>query len=589
MTSSSSSGRSQHAPLGKVLSGAVDADLSRLRLVSPPPDQRPLATTKVTLARRMVEEGGYIGYSVDGVQRRLSGNGIPRRNRERRSFLAALQKTIQAELAAAGLAAQTDYTSFADYDRAPIKKGGKTKKRKKPPSKTRAASTPVPRVRQPTGPIVLFVGAHPDDIELGASAMVRRCLQTGYEVHFLVLTDERGVGAIRREEATTAAGILGVPTKQLHFAGFRDGKLRGGGPPVGEVRRLLQSEGVGLHPHFVVTHTQADSHRDHRKANDLVRAAFRQTVILSFSVHTSVERSGFNPSFFVETDVADTLKGDALSCYTSQRKRLERGEGREHHEHWLGELAGLPRAEAFEVDFQAVDPDAVREVLRLNDAPFHRFWGPLIADGEPVYLLHDAYLPDGQPASIERYSRSHESDGRTALRESFFRSWRALEMPLLERPSSLDDALKLFETNHVILVGGAVSNNITATYFNRFSEIDFVIECDQPGSEPVYLLQRSSGRRWFPNFHPSGELDYDVAVLSVVPSPYQQGKTIVACAGVHGRGTEGLLNFLAEPSENLKLLEHIVGGAHINIPVRVNHPDLSLSVLPEFDTEGQAQ
>src|SRR5690606_4026770 len=101
--------------------------------------------------------------------------------------------------------------------------------------------------------------------------------------------------------------------------------------------------------------------------------------------------------------------------------------------------------------------------------------------------------------------------------------------------------------------------------------------------EPVYLLQKSTGLRWWPAFLANGDLDYDVAVLSVIPNPYNARKTIVACAGVHGRGTEGLLAFLAEPSKNLDLLERVLSEPTCNIPVRVHHSDMSITVLPEFE------
>jgi hypothetical protein len=302
-------------------------------------------------------------------------------------------------------------------------------------------------------------------------------------------------------------------------------------------------------------------------------------VILTFSVHTSVELSRFIPRIFVGvSDEVEEVKKRALSWHASQDGRLQRG-SRLDHEILLGAIGRLARAEAFEVNFQAVEPALVRSVLSLSDSPFHSLWSPILGDGMDVFLIHEKYLV--QPLSIARHSTIEEPHGRTTVREAFQDGWLP-KSPLRERHANDPDAMDHMRSDHVILAGGAVSNPITAEFFNRFSLIDYVIECDQPGSEPVYLLQRSTGKRWFPEFDADGELIRDVAVLSVLPSPMAPGKTLVGCAGVHGRGTEGLLVFLSDPSSCLDLFKLVMKLGSCNIPVYVNHIDLSVSVMPEY-------
>ena len=65
---------------------------------------------------------------------------------------------------------------------------------------------------------VLLIGAHPDDIELGAGGFVHRLRRCGAAVHFLIVTHGlQGLAQIRsvanaqrEEEARLAADILGV-------------------------------------------------------------------------------------------------------------------------------------------------------------------------------------------------------------------------------------------------------------------------------------------------------------------------------------------------------------------------------------------
>ena len=80
----------------------------------------------------------------------------------------------------------------------------------------------------------LFVGPHPDDIEIGAGATAARLAAEGKEICFLVCTDGRfGEGsapegirgadlvALRRQEAIRSAAVLGV--KDVRFLELSDG------------------------------------------------------------------------------------------------------------------------------------------------------------------------------------------------------------------------------------------------------------------------------------------------------------------------------------------------------------------------------
>lgn len=80
----------------------------------------------------------------------------------------------------------------------------------------------------------LAIGAHPDDVELGAGATLAKWAAAGSEVHLLILTDgskgswERGVDVqalveARKREAQEAGGQLGAV--DIHFLNEVDGEL----------------------------------------------------------------------------------------------------------------------------------------------------------------------------------------------------------------------------------------------------------------------------------------------------------------------------------------------------------------------------
>ena len=80
----------------------------------------------------------------------------------------------------------------------------------------------------------LFVGPHPDDIEIGAGATAAKLAAMGKDIRFLICTDGRygfdnlkekmtpdELAAVRVQEALASAGLLGV--SDVHFAGLSDG------------------------------------------------------------------------------------------------------------------------------------------------------------------------------------------------------------------------------------------------------------------------------------------------------------------------------------------------------------------------------
>ncbi len=82
--------------------------------------------------------------------------------------------------------------------------------------------------------IILAVGAHPDDIDIGCSGSIAKWIREGAEVYYLVLTDgskgsedltisDKKLIRIRKSEQQQAADLLGV--KKVFFLEFVDGEL----------------------------------------------------------------------------------------------------------------------------------------------------------------------------------------------------------------------------------------------------------------------------------------------------------------------------------------------------------------------------
>lgn len=134
-----------------------------------------------------------------------------------------------------------------------------------------------------TGHHVLCLGAHSDDIEIGAAGSLLTLLagRPGSHVTWVVACAH----GERADEARESAENLlnGFATVEVRLLGLRDGYLDGSGAVVKEaidtVRKSLASE-----PDVVFTHYRHDRHQDHRSISDITWNLWRNHLILEYEV-----------------------------------------------------------------------------------------------------------------------------------------------------------------------------------------------------------------------------------------------------------------------------------------------------------------
>lgn len=118
---------------------------------------------------------------------------------------------------------------------------------------------------------LLAFGAHPDDVELGVGGTLAKHTQRGKTVGIIDLTrgelGTRGSAAIRKEEATQAAAILGVAFREN--MGFTDGFFTND-----QSHQLALIKKIRTHqPAVVFCNAIRDRHTDHEKGSTLVSTA----------------------------------------------------------------------------------------------------------------------------------------------------------------------------------------------------------------------------------------------------------------------------------------------------------------------------
>lgn len=169
-----------------------------------------------------------------------------------------------------------------------------------------------------SGKHILFIGAHPDDIELGCGALLAH-ISASSDLLCLTLSDNQSntelgnlVNEHRRSMATLGVSEEKVLVEQFETRNFvRDRQ---------SILEYLYDLGRRYQPDLVFVHTPSDIHQDHGVATQEALRAFRGISVLGFDVLRS--SYGFFPNFLVEVTQQDVdRKLQALAEYQTYADR----------------------------------------------------------------------------------------------------------------------------------------------------------------------------------------------------------------------------------------------------------------------------
>ncbi len=165
---------------------------------------------------------------------------------------------------------------------------------------------------------VCFIGAHPDDIELGCGAFIAN-LSGKAEILCVTLSDNQKNPQLSHvvEEHYRSMSILGVSREMIRLGSFvtrRFPELRQ------EILEYLYQLNHEYQPDLVITHTRSDIHQDHQQTTEEALRAFRGTTVLGFDALRS--SYGFFPHFLVEVNEQDVQRMiKALAEYSTYKDK----------------------------------------------------------------------------------------------------------------------------------------------------------------------------------------------------------------------------------------------------------------------------
>lgn len=139
----------------------------------------------------------------------------------------------------------------------------------------------LPLIRPGEALSVLCLGAHADDIEIGAGGTLLHWLASGIrlDVRWCVLS---AAGARASEAERSARDFMaGANLTDLKLARFEDGLF-----PQQEttLKRWMEELKAGPVPDLILTHRRDDAHQDHRAVSRLTWNTFRDHAILEYEI-----------------------------------------------------------------------------------------------------------------------------------------------------------------------------------------------------------------------------------------------------------------------------------------------------------------
>ncbi len=167
---------------------------------------------------------------------------------------------------------------------------------------------------------IVAVGAHPDDIEIGAGGLAMALAEShpGLRVRYVLLTGS----SERQAEARHAASCF-FPGAEVIFTshGLPEGRL----PAIwDEVKGILTEVASSSVPDLIIAPQERDAHQDHRTIGEIIPTVFRDHLYLAYEIPKwDGDLGRGQPSVYVPMSADRARRKVELlhSCFPSQHNR----------------------------------------------------------------------------------------------------------------------------------------------------------------------------------------------------------------------------------------------------------------------------
>ena len=193
---------------------------------------------------------------------------------------------------------------------------------------------------------IMFIGAHPDDIELSCAGLILNLKNKAKEVFCVIASwgDYGGLVSDRISEQEKSFTCLRIP--EYVNLGWPDTKISVNGENVKKLEEIISEQ----NPDLIFTHWPEDTHQDHRSVAEMVRSiCYRKNKnLIYFDSNSSLN---FNPNYFESINWEN--KKAILELFKSQINEnvypniLDRAGEKAR---WYGMKSGQPSAEGYKIE-----------------------------------------------------------------------------------------------------------------------------------------------------------------------------------------------------------------------------------------------
>jgi LmbE family N-acetylglucosaminyl deacetylase len=163
---------------------------------------------------------------------------------------------------------------------------------------------------------LLAIGAHPDDIEIGAGGLLLALAESELRTRYVVLT---GTADRRREARDAAHSFMPGADLTIELFDLPEGRL-----PAAwlSVKEILEDMAQTCSPDVILAPSPDDAHQDHRTIGELVPTVFRDHLYLGYEV-PKWDGDLSRPSMYVPMSACTAQRKVELlhKCFPSQRNR----------------------------------------------------------------------------------------------------------------------------------------------------------------------------------------------------------------------------------------------------------------------------
>jgi len=198
---------------------------------------------------------------------------------------------------------------------------------------------------------VLFIGAHPDDIELSCGGTICYYIEKDYDVFCYHLTngvysdlDGKNVRNFEEilETSKKSLGILGVKEENIIFTDIPATNLVVNKEVISELQKFIIKHNINI----IFTHSNPDTyHQDHRAAHNISMASARRYVnnIFLFEIIFNFAAGLMIPNYYVDISKYINKKSEALRLHETEYKKYDK-------EKWIDSIISLAKYRGIQVE-----------------------------------------------------------------------------------------------------------------------------------------------------------------------------------------------------------------------------------------------